>query len=208
MALVNDWNKALYETIKEFPELRKNQYFTGSSQVQVKKLYDLQVEKLTQKFIAMGLDPEEVARRAKKYKPRLKKVSGFAQSMADASIGGIAFNEAYEKSAAEIMRDVADSGYWAKVSGSMKYVVDHELGHQLDNLLLIRENKDIKRLFRKLKKEKLLKTEVSIYAEENATNIKEFIAESWAEYRNSPIPRESAKKVGDLIVKQYGDRFR
>jgi len=57
----------------------------------------------------------------------------------------------------------------------MKYVVDHELGHQLDNLLLVRENKDIKSLFRKLKKEKLLKTEVSIYAEENANNIKEYL---------------------------------
>ncbi|MDP3007873.1 MAG: hypothetical protein Q8N30_02220 [Methylococcales bacterium] len=52
----------------------------------------------------------------------------------------------------------------------------------------------------------VLKTEVSGYAEENKTKIREFIAEFWAEYRNDLVPRIATRKVSDIVLKRYKDR--
>ena len=54
MVLINDWNKALFETIKEFPELRDNQQFTGSLQKQFEIYLDAEVEKEKTRLIASG----------------------------------------------------------------------------------------------------------------------------------------------------------
>jgi hypothetical protein len=46
-------------------------------------------------------------------------------------------------------------------------------------------------------------TKVSRYA---ATNPKELVAEAWAEYRNSPQPREVARLIGELIERKAKER--
>ncbi len=50
----------------------------------------------------------------------------------------------------------------------------------------------------------LIKSEVSEYA---GTNIEEFIAESWGEYRNNPLARETSKRVGEIIFARYRAKF-
>jgi SPP1 gp7 family putative phage head morphogenesis protein len=204
IALINDWNKALFDTVKEFPELRINQQFTGSQLANIEKLYNFECEKMRLSCISKGYTEEEsiaaVKRNVKKLKP-----NGFAFSNPRDGAKGIAFNEVFEVDAARLMQQIAETEYWAQGSGTMKYVVDHELGHQLDNLLFLSEEKEIKSLYLKLKRSGTLKQELSGYASEQ--KIQDFIAECWAEYRNNPTPRNTAKTVGELIVKRYRDRF-
>ena len=58
--------------------------------------------------------------------------------------------------------------------------------------------KDIEEIYKRLKASNSFKEEISNYA---ATNLAEFIAECWTEYRNNPHPRIVAKKVGKKLQK-------
>lgn len=78
----------------------------------------------------------------------------------------------------------------------------HELGHAVDNMLAIAEIEEIMKLYEDNSEnmEELL----SEYAKKN---ISEFIAEAWSEYILSNNPRELSVKVGDIINKEYKDKF-
>jgi hypothetical protein len=39
------------------------------------------------------------------------------------------------------------------------------------------------------------------------TDKREFIAEAWSEYTNNPRPRAMAKKVGELLIKVYKQKY-
>ena len=81
---------------------------------------------------------------------------------------------------------------------TIRSVLDHEIGHQLDNLLGIGNLQDIQDLYtsRTLRE---LTDDLSEYAwnNKNKNKFSEMIAEGWAEYCNNPNPREIAKKIGD-----------
>lgn len=79
---------------------------------------------------------------------------------------------------------------------SIKSVIDHEFGHALDSIYNLRENKDILMLYRELIRKDLIIDSLSEYGEHS---IKEFIAESWAEYLNNPEPRRVSVIVGGII---------
>jgi len=42
---------------------------------------------------------------------------------------------------------------------------------------------------------------------ENKNLHREFVSEAWAEYCNNPKPRPLAKKIGELIEKEYKRKF-
>lgn len=75
-------------------------------------------------------------------------------------------------------------------------IITHEIGHTIDFVLNLRNDDEIYKLYKSGDPAET----VSRYAR---TNIKEFIAESFAEYMHSPEPREMAKKVGAIIDKRY-----
>jgi hypothetical protein len=100
---------------------------------------------------------------------------------------------------ARILNDVKTS-YHPAGCDSLKSFADHELGHQLDNLLKISEQKEVIALFEQLTNDNLIKSEVSEYAE---TDIGEFIAECWAEYKNNPTPRGISERIGRIIDDAY-----
>ncbi|MDE7364524.1 MAG: hypothetical protein K2N27_06520, partial [Ruminococcus sp.] len=91
---------------------------------------------------------------------------------------------------------------------TIKSVLDHEIGHQLDNLLGIRNNPDITSIFDYTTSEEL-KDMLSGYAVNNSNRNKyaEMIAEAWAEYCNNPEPRPIAKYIGDIIIQEYKRKF-
>lgn len=79
-------------------------------------------------------------------------------------------------------------------------IVTHEFGHALDNMLSLRLNSKITKIYNKLSADNSITDSVSKYA---TTNIKEFISECFAEYINSENPREVARQVGEIIDDEY-----
>ena len=101
---------------------------------------------------------------------------------------------------AELIKE--NRGGWSPLNcTSIKSVMDHEFGHQIDYLFDISSNAEVQRLFSKYHIEgnhDLMSSVLSKYANEN---IHEFIAETWTEYRNNVKPREISQQVIDIITK-------
>ncbi len=99
---------------------------------------------------------------------------------------------------------------------SVRGVISHEIGHMMDYRFKISSDTRIRELFTRYAlgtisgpntneylpytvnpvPEKMMRA-LSSYAN---TNIREFVAEAWSEYRNNPSPRPLAKQVGDIMV--------
>lgn len=104
-----------------------------------------------------------------------------------------------------------DNHYSVK-SPTIKYAIDHEIGHGLvDNYVKINNNKtyitdpDLKSVHdnfiadakKSSNSQDYYKKNLSGYAQVDSH---EFLAEAWAEYRNSPNPRPTAQKIGEIIT--------
>jgi len=86
-------------------------------------------------------------------------------------------------------------GFHPVGTGTFKSVIDHELGHAIDHLVDGRRDSQILRLYNSLDGREI-ESGLSAYAN---TNVGEFIAEGWGEYRNNPHPRLIAKKIGERL---------
>lgn len=114
---------------------------------------------------------------------------------------GIVINEGYGadyEHFLSIKRNEVASGHKPLGCDTVKATIDHELGHQIDSLLDARIDSIIKSTYNDfmLMVPQRQIDELSSYA---ATNIGEFIAECWSEYRNNPECRGIAKKIGKRI---------
>ncbi|MCM1508962.1 MAG: hypothetical protein NC177_17780 [Ruminococcus flavefaciens] len=94
-------------------------------------------------------------------------------------------------------------------SDTIRSLLDHEIGHQLDRMLNISDIPEIKKLFDSRTTEQLT-NDLSIYSwkNNNSKRYAEMIAEAWAEYCNNPQPREIAKTVGETIEKLYSIKYK
>jgi len=173
VSVANEMNLALLETLRDFPVLRSAQLFMGSYQVLMRML---------------GVE--------------VKGTKAYAITANHQTIG---LNEDWGKPAAlpklraELVKDTA-SGYHPPGVDSVKAIMDHKFGHQLDHLLSLSSDPDVIELHREHLARGTIGNELSRYAE---YSISEFIAEAWAEYRNSPAPRAIAKRIGEIIVGRY-----
>ncbi|MDO6804340.1 hypothetical protein Q4595_17970, partial [Wenyingzhuangia sp. 1_MG-2023] len=86
---------------------------------------------------------------------------------------------------------------------SIRSVVDHELAHQLDDLLKLDKDPEVQTLFKQARQAGMA-NEVSRYANKN---ISEFIAECWAESLNNPEPRNYARRIAAIIRSRYRRQF-
>ena len=124
--------------------------------------------------------------------------------------GGITLNEAHftkdklPKFWADLVR--CESVRWHPVNcGTLQALADHEIGHQLDDLLQLRKDSDFILLHAKAKKAGDIKMGLSEYANKEPA---EFIAEAWSEYTNHPNPRPYAKAIGEMILQKYSQKFK
>ena len=87
---------------------------------------------------------------------------------------------------------------------TIRSILDHEIGHQLDDLLGISTSPEIKKMYHSMIPSEMT-DKLSTYSWRNSNPIKEreFVAEAWSEYMNNPEPRETAKKVGEFIEEKY-----
>ncbi|MDP3652458.1 MAG: phage minor head protein [Rhodoferax sp.] len=207
--VANAWNKSLFDHLQEFPALRPNQKFVGTCQAQFARWREFEIERYIARLKAAnpGIDADfDFRPHAEKY-VKAKKVEGsYAHSWAQADVSGIAVNRKYGADVELFQRSLKSdaTAQWHPIGAdTIRSVVDHELAHQLDNLLGLHLDTEVIEAY-KTARLKGIKNEVSGYADKN---IKEFIAECWAEACNNPQPREFASTIAGILRKRYADKF-
>ena len=221
--VANEWNEALRDTFEKFPELQKRLQFVGSIQERNKKLskdYEAYVlDQLRERNPDHGDDilkpyaKRRVNSTLKGYRPSQNTM---AQSITSdkpifKNISGVTVNkeQASNYTRMKARLEYAEERQWNPVgSNSPRSVLDHEIGHQLDDLLGIRDKENIQDLFDSRTREQI-KADLSEYSwnNKNPNRYSELIAEGWAEYMNNPEPREVARVIGETIEAEYNAKF-
>lgn len=207
--VANAWNKSLFDHLQEFPELRVNQKFVGTCQGQFARWREIRIDRHIQALRAANpqLPPDFDFRPHAERAVKLPKVTEkYAHSWADADVSGVAVNKKYGADVdlfkSLLKRDAA--AQWHPIGAdTIRSVVDHELGHQLDNLLGLHVDTEVIQAYKSAKLQGI-QNEVSGYAD---TNIKEFIAECWAEACNNPTPRTYARTVAEIVRARHQSKF-
>ncbi|NCC95667.1 MAG: hypothetical protein EOM02_02395 [Synergistales bacterium] len=219
---INEWNRGIYETQQKFPELRKNFDKVGSCQWAYQKDYEYKVEAAVRRATKNhGWDPDgedAVGYRnyLLKYSKTIKKREVSADTMAfsinewSAPLKGIYVNKHHGGNITAWKKTLDDgvrSAFHPSRCDTIKSVVDHEMGHQIDKLVGGSSDAKLVALFEDMKErgKAASASELSIYG---SYDVGEFIAEGWAEYMNSPYPRPTAKAIGERLEELYNGKKR
>jgi len=103
-------------------------------------------------------------------------------------------------------------GWFTKGAKDFEYIMNHELGHEVDKFLGIRNDADFLKIYERERAlgEKSIAEKLSTYGATAGGRASdkpfEFIAESWAEFTSSPNPRPIAKEMGELMMKKYHEK--
>ena len=128
-----------------------------------------------------------------------------AQEWLYSNFNGITINEAYGSDYnhfVQVKQDDVNAGWKPQNCNTPKATVDHELGHQIAKLVDAHNDPDIQELYNRFSALDSDK-QSSVLSGYAATNIHEFIAESWSEYRNNPNCRDCAKFVSERMLDLY-----
>ena len=202
---------SLIDAKRDFPELEVN--YIGSIDSQVNGLRDTieqsQFEYYKQNGIDEGLASQMAKADAMNYTQDLTPSRDtFAWSLRtnNSSLGqfdGVAVNNVtndcadnYSHFKDAMTKDVLRKGSPVGC-GSPKACLDHELGHEIDNLLGASNDTTLNNMYSDMMKNNNAKDVLSAYS---AKNVKEFIAEAYAEYRNNPKPRPTSVAVYNRLI--------
>lgn len=207
--VANAWNESLFNHVRDFPELRANQKYTGTTQAQLALWHEGAVERTMVKLRDRNPGFDEARLRAfalRLVKPPRTKSTTWAHSMSDPNFSGVAVNKKFgadpEGWKASLARNV-NSGYHPPGCDTIRSVVDHELGHQLDQLLDLGKDAEVLKVYSEARVLGI-KGQLSGCA---ATNIQEFIAEAWTESLNNPAPRPIAQRIAAIVKARYAAKF-
>ncbi len=219
----NEWNRGLYDTFNKFPELKSRFGFVGECHARNDALKPVAVQFYTDAIVNANPNVNIVQLQPyidKRVKDFMKKASVSSKTMAQSyspttaeflPFRGITVNSVHGKDSklfAEKLKQGVDTKFHPQGCTTIRSVLDHEIGHQLDDLLGIGNLQDIQDLYtsRTLRE---LTDGLSEYAwnNKNKNKFSEMIAEGWAEYCNNPNPREIAKKIGETIEAEYKKQF-
>lgn len=207
----NDLNRAMEFYDANFPELRESLQYVGSTQERNKFYIDYMVEKdktsnsmLWNSLLRTrgnAVDAEKRLRQMYRTNIGTIKPNVYAQSCSHSPIKGVTINTKFggnnDMVTAALDRDVK-SKWHPDGCNTVKSIFDHEYGHEIDKLLNLQQNDEVKQLFKE--HYVTLGDELSRYAQHS---VAEFIAEAWAEYINNVNPRALSIKVGKLIETVY-----
>lgn len=182
IAVINEWNSGLKAAIEDFPVLRKNMIFTGT--IQEHYLFASK----------QGYKPKRVGK-------------SYAASILNAGIMGISVNRQWVNSGKfydSLRRDVALK-YHPVGCDTIKSIIDHEMTHQLTDLLQLDKDPRILYIWNSYGDKSLITKELSQYAwkNDNENPIREFISEAFSEYRNNSECRPLARQIGEIIMDSY-----
>jgi hypothetical protein len=208
--VANAWNRSLFDHLQEFPELRANQKFVGTCQAQFSRWREIEIDRYITRLRAQNKhlpDDFDFRLHAERHIGS-RKVGGstWAHSWANGDVSGISVNKkwgsALDEFKASLLRNV-DTKYHPIGCDSIRSVVDHELGHQIDDLLRLHLDAAVIAAYKEARALGITE-KVSAYANKN---IKEFIAECWAESLNNASPRAFATRIAGIIRQRYSDKF-
>ena len=209
--IANEWNKGLADNFSRFPELRDNFDFVGTCQnrntLAKKTLYATVMDKfkrLNPTFTEGELEKAVKRYITKYYAPPIQS-SIYAQSCRTMTLRGVTVNNRWTTEILEesLKRD-ALANFHPVGCDTIRSILDHEIGHQIDDLLGLANNKVLVAYHSSLTNEEISEG-LCRYAWKNssAVPIREFIAEAWSEYVNNPEPRKISKTVGEFIEEEY-----
>jgi len=207
----NEWNRSLVKNLNQFPEVQGLRY-VGSFADAKKKYTAARTETLLEKLKAdyPGFSEETLRKSAKKMARKaaeqtyVSSAHGLMYYGDIDEIKGIALNDRLASNPEwhRMLRKREVNNRYKVIGGdSIGAIADHEFGHVLDNWLDISDNSDVQRIFSKLKAD----DGVELLSGYGTSNIHEMIAESWAEWRNNPVPRETATSVAEIILRRYAE---
>jgi hypothetical protein len=108
-----------------------------------------------------------------------------------------------------LVKNMSERGWFTKGSTDFKYIMNHELGHEIDGLVSFKNDPDFVAIFNR-EHNAGIGAVTDRLSEYGATAGKirshrnvEMIAECWAEYTTSKTPRPLAKEVSELMLKKY-----
>jgi len=219
VATANAWNEGLKDSFDRFPALKNNFGFVGECHERnnllrpvVKERY-LNILKESNPNVDIKILEEYAEKSTKSY---MKNVSvskdTFAQSWSPNTeeckpFRGVTVNRDFGKdseSFIEALQKNVESEFHPVSCDTIRSVLDHEIGHQLDDLLKVSNNKNIMKLFDSRTRDEVT-NDLSRYSwkNNNSNRYGEFIAEGWSEYCNNPNPRLVAKEIGETIERMY-----
>lgn len=189
-----------------YPELKKVTRFVGSIKGRIELLAGEKFKELQKRYPYMPDD--ELMKEARKWARKAASAGSNCYAYSHGAfeeweLSGIAFNSDFkgEKVKNSLQRD--EKSKWHPVgTGTVKAVIDHELGHEIDRLVGLRTDTDFLKLYGEETKngKQHVIDNLSKYANTNAA---EFIAEAWSEFLNNEKPRPIAAAVGRLVIKKY-----
>ena len=202
----NEMNKAVFEVFRFFPELKGRLKFIGSAQERNKAYLDHMIEKevesLKEQYETV---PESIIKILRtQLRRRMGKIPGnaLALSYSASEFAGIAYNnkffstKALKATKAAMFNMSENIKFHPKGTATVRAIVDHELGHQIELILSRDQFRRLRVLFNNLSYDEI-KEGLSEYA---TFNVHEFIAEAWSEFRNAAKPRKLAKQIGKIIM--------
>ena len=211
VSIANEWNKGLTDTFNRFPELKANFEFVGTCQNRnkfvKKELYPYAMERF--KRLNPGYTEKELDKAVKQWvaKKYAKPISAdiWAQSSRQKRAAGITISDKHTgQSFLNSLKRNVESKFHPEGCDTVRSVLDHEIGHQIDDLLDLWDSPEIAKLYRSMTNDEMTQA-LSEYAWNNSNPIetREFVAEAWSEYMNNPSPRPVAKQVGEIIEEEY-----
>lgn len=218
----NEWNRGLKDTFDRFPELKQNFGFVGECHERNAAMEKALKERYFDKLIIdypnenkkeLKIQAEKLANKEMK-KHNIEQdtlARSFSPPLGDYlyNFRGVTINKSYGKNSVdliELLEQCVHYKYYPIKCDTIRYILDHEVGHQLDVMLSISEQKNIQKLFDSMDNETIT-NELSQYSWDNRNKKRyaEFIAEGWAEYCNNPKPRKVAKEIGQTVERRYAE---
>jgi hypothetical protein len=219
--VVNEWNKGAFDNITRFPELKKTFRDIGTNQELRRNYID--------KYVADCLNDQSKTDHLKQFgyatKEQQEKIFrkwGAAQAGKTAGNtwatsysnekyrAGVGINEKWAKDPAAFQKSLDYSlqkGFHPVGCNTIKSVIDHEMGHEIDKLLnRLSYSKEFDKIVQKVDIVGELSAYPCTYANADIRR-REIFAEAWSEYLNNESPRPLAKQIGELIEAKYKELF-
>lgn len=232
--VANDMNKGLFNTKVLMPEIQINGIGSAQECNKVIKSEALETYRKSNYYKStkekFGLETaERVAEKvAGRFVDRVQNgVLAFSRTVENYTFDGVEFDlnkfkgifinakEAKSKIALdEIVKHNSKVGWFTKDASEFKYIMDHELGHEVDKFLGFRKDPRFIAIYEREHKAGIdsVTERLSKYGATAGNRPKnrpaEMIAEAWAEFVSSPNPRELSKEIGELMRKKYYETYK
>lgn len=197
-------NKAIKEDVKD--AFRKTNLYRTYTEKYGKEFAEKRAESSANGYVS------KVQKNVLAWSQTKGEVSVFGEKVDLSKYKGVFVNATNAKSKAvidEIVIKNAEKGWFTKGAKDFSYIMNHELGHEIDKLLNFRKDEDFLAIYNREHKAGInqLAEKLSTYGATAGNKIAhrpaEMIAEAWAEFTTSATPRPLAMEIGELMLRKY-----